>query len=70
MNRKKLTIFWSILIMATLSSNASAADYQLASPDNRINVKIQVTDKILYSVTLNSVPLMVNLLVPVAPPSM
>jgi alpha-glucosidase len=57
MNRKKLTIFWSILIMAILSSNASAADYQLASPDNRINVKIQVTDKILYSVTLNSVPL-------------
>ena len=44
--------------MAAVTSNASAADYRLASPNGKISVKIQVTDKILYSVTHNSIPLL------------
>ena len=58
MNRKILTAFWSILIMAAVTSNASAADYQLASPNGKISVKIQITDKILYSAAHNSIPLL------------
>ena len=52
MNKYSITLLLAIFFLQ-FSTNASAEEYQLLSPNNKIEVKIQIKDDIKYSVSFN-----------------
>jgi alpha-glucosidase len=55
-----MKLFASFLILISICLSASATTHDLASPNARIKVRIQVGDRVTYDVTVNNQPVLQN----------